>query len=562
MDPLLINNFPEDLKGSENVMSSTIFMLMKFGNVDEAEQLFHQTKYKSIYTYGALMKGYNDNKMFEKTLDLFETLPFVADEAIYVMALSSCSHLTNDRARRIGKQLIDNLPEDFKRSENVMNSTIFMLMKFGNVDEAEKLLHQMKHKSIYTYGAMMKGYHDNEMFEKVLDFTCTRLSNDRALQTGKELLRKMNKSYYNDDIVITSAIHMLMKFDLVNDAERLFRQVKARNALAYHAMINGYSQLDDLDKCFQLFDQMKSDRIVPNEVVFLSMIGVCAKIAIRSLSQSIVDQLASDTKSSRNIQTALISMWVINYVKKFASKPNNVAGYGLDLADLQSIKDCVGTFLANEDQRMKITALINNAGIMACPYGKTKDGFELQMGTNHFGHFYFTQILIPRLHSARIVNVASAAHFFWRVPCDATHYNQMCNPNTYHSFSAYLLSKTANILFTRELQRRYCSTDSIRAYSLHPGTVNTELDRHMGMNDIAKQLLRPIRYLIFKSPLEGIQTILYCALSNDAQPGEYHSDCRVTPPYHKYARDDKLAQEWWDFSKKSIDEKLKDIEQR
>ncbi|CAF0854646.1 unnamed protein product [Adineta ricciae] len=222
----------------------------------------------------------------------------------------------------------------------------------------------------------------------------------------------------------------------------------------------------------------------------------------------------------------------INYVKKFASTPNNVTGYGLDLADLQSIRDCVRTFLANEDQKMKITALINNAGIMACPYGKTKDGFELQMGTNHFGHFYFTQLLIPRLHSARIVNVASAAHFLWRVPCDAIHYNQMCNPNTYHSFSAYSLSKTANILFTRELQRRYSSTNNIRAYSLHPGTVNTELDRHMDMNGIAKQLVRPIRYLIFKSPFEGIQTTLYCALSNDAHPGEYHSDCRVTPPYH------------------------------
>ncbi|CAF1390815.1 unnamed protein product [Adineta ricciae] len=323
---LLIDDLPEDLKGSEKAMNSTIFMLMKFGNVDEAEQLFRQMKHKSIYTYGAMMKGYNDNKKFEKTLDLFETLPFVADEAIYAMVLSACSQLTNDRARRIGKQLINDLPEDFKRSENVMNSTIFMLMKFGNVVEAEQLFRQMKHKTIYTYGAMMKGYNDNEMFEKVLDLhvnmpmavdevmhtilfsTCTRLSNDRALQIGKELLRKMNKPYYNNNIVITSAIHMLMKFDLVNDAERLFRQVKTKSALTYHAMINGYSQLDELDKCFQLFDQMKSDQILPNEVVFLSMIGVCAKIAIRSVSQSIVDQIPADLKSSRNIQNALISM--------------------------------------------------------------------------------------------------------------------------------------------------------------------------------------------------------------------------------------------------------------
>ncbi|CAF1390941.1 unnamed protein product [Adineta ricciae] len=153
----LIDSLPRDLKGTEKVMNSTILMLMKFGNVDEAEQLFRQMKHQSIYTYGAMMKGYNDNKMFEKTLDLFETLPFVANEAIYTMVQSSCSQVRDDRARRTGKQLIDNLPEDLQGSENVMNSTIFMLMKFGNVDEAEQLFRQTKHQSIYIYGAMMKG---------------------------------------------------------------------------------------------------------------------------------------------------------------------------------------------------------------------------------------------------------------------------------------------------------------------------------------------------------------------------------------------------------------------
>jgi retinol dehydrogenase-12 len=208
----------------------------------------------------------------------------------------------------------------------------------------------------------------------------------------------------------------------------------------------------------------------------------------------------------------------------------------------------------------KITALINNAGVMASPYGKTKDGFELQMGTNHFGHFYFTQLLLPRLRSARIVNVSSAAHVMWRVPCDAAHYSQMCNPNTYHPWSAYSLSKTANILFTRELQRRYGPTHGIRAYSLHPGSVNTQLDRHIGISNLIRNIVKPIRYVIFKTPLEGAQTNLYCALSNEAKPGEYHADCQPIPVMHQYAKDDKLAREWWEFSEKVINEKLRDIE--
>ena len=189
-------------------------------------------------------------------------------------------------------------------------------------------------------------------------------------------------------------------------------------------------------------------------------------------------------------------------------------------------------------RKTKITALINNAGVMACPYSKTKDGFELQMGTNHFGHFYFTKLLLPRLYSSRIVNVTSAGHFLWRVPCDASHYAEMCNSNLYNPWKAYSLSKSANILFTRELQRRYSSSHKIRAYSLHPGAVNTQLDRHIGVSDLVRQIAKPIRYLVFKTPLEGAQTNLYCALSDEAKPGAYHADCQPISVFHKYVEDD------------------------
>ena len=210
----------------------------------------------------------------------------------------------------------------------------------------------------------------------------------------------------------------------------------------------------------------------------------------------------------------------------------------------------------------KIAALINNAGIMGCPYAKSKDGFELQMGTNHFGHFYLTKLLLPRLQSSRIVNVSSAAHAMWRVPCDAFHYNQMCSPNTYNPWSAYSLSKTANILFTRELQRRYGTSHNIRAYSLHPGSINTKLDRHLTWNNAVRRLLQPIRYILCKTPLEGAQTNLYCALSDEARPGEYHADCQSIPVFHKYANDDKIAQEWWDYSETILNKKLEEIEEK
>jgi NAD(P)-dependent dehydrogenase (short-subunit alcohol dehydrogenase family) len=212
--------------------------------------------------------------------------------------------------------------------------------------------------------------------------------------------------------------------------------------------------------------------------------------------------------------------------------------------------------------KQKITALINNAGVAGCPYSKTKDGFELQMGTNHFGHFYLTKLLLPRLNSSRIVNVSSLGHFIWKVPCDASHYAQMYNPNTYNRWSAYSLSKSANIIFTRELQRRYSITHHIRAYSLHPGGVSTQLDRHIDISNLMRAAIKPIRCLFFKTPLEGAQTNLYCALSDEAQPGAYHADCHPTPVLNEYVENDEVARDWWDYSEKIINEKLANIKDK
>lgn len=196
---------------------------------------------------------------------------------------------------------------------------------------------------------------------------------------------------------------------------------------------------------------------------------------------------------------------------------------------------------------------------MACPFGKTKNGFEMQMGTNHFGHFYFTKLLLPRLKSSRIVNVSSLAHIMWPVPCDAAHYAEMCNPNTYTPWRAYSLSKAANILFTRELQRRYSNSYNIRAYSLHPGGVNTPLDRHVPIGQLVRKLMEPLRYLLFKTPLEGAQTSLFCALSDRAVPGEYHADAKQMPVGQKYVTDDNLAREWWEYSERVLEEKLSQL---
>ncbi|CAF3672441.1 unnamed protein product [Adineta steineri] len=245
----------------------------------------------------------------------------------------------------------------------------------------------------------------------------------------------------------------------------------------------------------------------------------------------------------------------ISDVKKVARDAKLVSGYPIDLADLRSIKTGIEQYKKSEGEDAPITALINNAGVMACPYSTTKDGFETQMGTNHFGHFYLTQLLLPQLikSKSRIVNVSSLAHAMWQVPCTSDTYAKQLNKQTYTPWNAYALSKTANIYFTHELHRRF-HTQGVTSYVLHPGGVDTGLQRHVAMSQV---FFAPLRMLLFKTQLEGAQTNLFCAVSDDVVSGKYYSDCRETELANPHANNSEQAREWWEYSEKIVAEKIK-----
>jgi NAD(P)-dependent dehydrogenase (short-subunit alcohol dehydrogenase family) len=142
----------------------------------------------------------------------------------------------------------------------------------------------------------------------------------------------------------------------------------------------------------------------------------------------------------------------------------------LDLTDLDSIH----AFAEAWDGELDV--LINNAGVMAVPQGKTKDGFELQIGTNHLGHFALTNLLLPRI-ADRVVTVSSGAHNIGRIDLDDLNWER----RRYDRWRAYGQSKLANLLFTSELQRRLTESGSdVRATAAHPGYAATNLQSHTG----------------------------------------------------------------------------------
>lgn len=189
--------------------------------------------------------------------------------------------------------------------------------------------------------------------------------------------------------------------------------------------------------------------------------------------------------------------------------------------------------------------LINNAGVMGLPKRETtKNGLELQIGTNHFGHFLLTNLLLDLLkasESSRVINVSSVGHKFGKI-----HQDDLQMEKSYSKWAAYSQSKLANVLFTRELAKRLQGTN-VTANSLHPGAVRTELGRHLGL---LRFLLTPF-HLFFKSAKAGAQTSIMLAVDPTLNnvTGKYFADCAVAQE-SKAARCDETAAWLWDISEK------------
>ncbi|XP_047424819.1 retinol dehydrogenase 12, like [Mugil cephalus] len=222
------------------------------------------------------------------------------------------------------------------------------------------------------------------------------------------------------------------------------------------------------------------------------------------------------------------------------SGSNSVVCMKLDLSDTKSIREFAEAI--NKDEP-KLNILINNAGVMVCPYGKTADGFEMQIGVNHIGHFLLTHLLIDlikRSAPARIVNVSSMAHSWGSINLE-----DINSEKSYDKSKAYAQSKLANVLFTRSLAKRLEGT-GVTAYSLHPGVVQTDLWRHLsGPQQFVMKMVSPFT----KNSVQGAQTTIYCAVepSLEKESGGYYSDC-APANCSAAGKDDVLAQKLWELS--------------
>ncbi|XP_057589173.1 retinol dehydrogenase 12 isoform X2 [Hippopotamus amphibius kiboko] len=191
------------------------------------------------------------------------------------------------------------------------------------------------------------------------------------------------------------------------------------------------------------------------------------------------------------------------------TKNSQVLVRKLDLSDTKSIRAFAEGFLAEEKQ---LHILINNAGVMMCPYSKTADGFETHLGVNHLGHFLLTRLLLGQLKEsapARVVNLSSVVHHAGKI--------------RFHDLQG----------------------TGVTTYAVHPGIVRSELVRHSFLLCLLWRLFSPF----LKTAREGAQTSLHCALAEGLEPmsGKYFSDCRKTWVSPR-ARNNKTAERLWNVS--------------
>jgi NAD(P)-dependent dehydrogenase (short-subunit alcohol dehydrogenase family) len=256
--------------------------------------------------------------------------------------------------------------------------------------------------------------------------------------------------------------------------------------------------------------------------------------------------------------------------KEAASQSGGFELIALDLASLNSVRTCADGLLA---KGQPLDVVIANAGVMATPFSHTADGFEMQFGTNHLGHF----VLLNRIRSlirpgGRLISLSSAGHRFSNVDVEDPNFER----TPYDPFVAYGRSKTANILFAVAFDKRYRNR-GVRAAAVHPGGIRTELDRHLDASHIEKMIELMDQELAgegkapfqLKTIPQGAATTVWAAIVAPADEigGRYCENCHVgnivpdqvtisaaSEGVRGYALDPATAESLWNKSEELVGE--------
>ncbi|MET0987161.1 MAG: hypothetical protein ABW034_17335, partial [Steroidobacteraceae bacterium] len=234
----------------------------------------------------------------------------------------------------------------------------------------------------------------------------------------------------------------------------------------------------------------------------------------------------------------------------------------LELLSLASVRACAQRVAS---RHRELHLLINNAGVMATPFERTQEGFELQFGVDHLAHFLFSCLLVDTLKAAapaRVVSLASRGHWWSDVQWEDPNFERL----PYDKWKAYGQAKTANILFAVEFERRFGAL-GVNAYAVHPGAIQTELGRYLTEEDRARieqmrQRAAAASPTPWKSIPQGAASTVWAATAPEltGRGGLYIEDCHIgverqaglEAGYAQYARNPDAARRLWELSERLV----------
>jgi NAD(P)-dependent dehydrogenase (short-subunit alcohol dehydrogenase family) len=298
--------------------------------------------------------------------------------------------------------------------------------------------------------------------------------------------------------------------------------------LARNAQVSDAVEITEIMMSGPLGDETTTDQVLEGVDLRgkrILVTGVSAGLGVET-ARALAAHGASVVGAARDLKKAQAAS---EPVRKGAIDGGGLELVELDLASLASVRACADELVAADKP---FDVVIANAGIMACPKGKTADGFETQFGVNHLGHFVLVNRIASLLKSgSRLVNLSSAGHRFSDVDLDDPNFER----TPYTEFGAYGRSKTANILFAVEFDRRHRGK-GVRATAVHPGGIRTELGRYM-TPEVTQQLIasmnasRPAGAPEFKWKTipQGAATSLWAGIVAEPERvgGLYCEDCHV-----------------------------------
>ncbi|CAM4849170.1 unnamed protein product, partial [Rotaria magnacalcarata] len=281
---------PKSFYSNPHLLTSLLDALMKCGDVALAESLFYSSKHKVLSSYGAMMKGYVDNNLLEKAIDLFNEIENPNDANVTIL-FNACAQLKTKEALDLVKKTSKEIPKSFYSNPHLLTSLLDALMKCGDAAHAESLFYSSKHKVLPMYGAMMKGYVDNNLPEKVINLfneienpndvnmillfnACAQLKTKEALDLVKKTSKEIPKSFYSNPRLLTSLLDALMKCGDVAHAESLFYISKQKVLPMYGAMMKGYVDNNLPEKAIDLFNEIEN----PDDVNMIILFNACAQL--------------------------------------------------------------------------------------------------------------------------------------------------------------------------------------------------------------------------------------------------------------------------------------------